>query len=180
MAVLRMAAVLALASITVACSSGSHAAPPATTSPPTAPPTTPTTAAPVSNLTVTGVSPGVEQAPFYPATKVSSVDCGPVPGGVFVAAIIPAGAPGTPAGSAVATPTLLVVVKGEAVIRDGAGKDLYRDTMSSIQTSRSGAFVLSLESVTYIGGNGRTVPQGAMNIDGDYTCPATNIRYPGL
>ena len=144
------------------------------------PPTVPTTLAPVSALTISGVGPGVNQTPFYPTTTVTKITCGPVPGGVFVAIGVPPGGAPTPTGSALAAATRIVVVPGHAVLKDNTGKVLYDMKMPSIQTSRQGAFVLSLESVTYIGGDRRSVAQGAVNVSGDYACPATDSPYPGL
>jgi hypothetical protein len=141
---------------------------------------TPTTAAPRSSLLVTGVSPGVEQAPFYPATTVTYVACGPVPGGNFVDFIVPGGSTPGYTSSALASPTAVIVVPGEAVLIDRTGKTLYEQKLSGITTGTQGALVLSMPNATYTGGSGQPVEAGAVNVSGTFTCATTNTKYPGL
>jgi hypothetical protein len=81
--------------ILVGCGHSTAAAPPTSTIAPT---TTSTTQPAVSKLTVVGVRPGVNQAPFYPQITVVTVSCGAAPqGGRFVRVDLPAGAARTPA-----------------------------------------------------------------------------------
>jgi hypothetical protein len=174
---------VALAALTltaVACGNSSKNPSATTTLPSTQAPATSTTAAPtLSALSLAGVGPGVMETPFYPTTGVTTVTCGVAPGGgVFIAFIVPAGGPPTPTNSAMAQKTIVIIVPGNAVLKDRTGKVLYQLAMASITTARSGSLVLSLNSVTYIGGDRRSVVQGAVNITGDYTCPPWNAPFP--
>jgi hypothetical protein len=128
---------------------------------------------------VSGVSPGVEQAPFYPPVTVASVVCGPSGSGRYVAVGVPAGGPGVQAGSALTEPTVAFVLNGKAVIKDLAGKVLYEEDMPTISVARHGSLVLSLTNVAPQSSDGRAVPDGAVNISGDYTCPASDTILPG-
>lgn len=143
---------------------------------PTAPPTT----AQSTDLTVAGYSPGVNQPPFYPNTTISSVSCGSGPGGGFVLVNLPAGPSGTPAGSALAEPTVIIIVPGKAELKDHTGKVLYNEVPGQVSTGRQGTLVLSMVSTTYIGGDGRTVEQGAVDVSGNFACPATSVPFPGF
>jgi len=143
--------------------------------PATTAPTAPTTTAAPSALTIIGVGPGVNQDPFYPAAAVSQVSCGTAPAGRFVRLEVPAG--GTSSRSALAATTTMTVVPGKAVLRDHTGKVLYEEHLASIATGRAGALVLSLVSTTFVGGDGRAVSQGAVNVSGDYTCPDTDVAF---
>ena len=127
---------------------------------------------------VSGVSPGVEQAPFYPTTTVTSVVCGPIGSGRYVAVAVPAGGPGTQAGSVLTEPTIAFVVTNQAVVKDLTGKVLYEEDMPTITVGRQGSLVLSLTNVASQSGDGRAVPQGALNISGDYACPAADTILP--
>ena len=166
-----------------ACSSAPRSAATTTTPRPGAATLAPTTTArAVSRLTVSGVSPGVEQAPFYPQVTVTSVVCGPSgPSGTgrYVAVGVPAGGPGTQAGSALTELTVALVTNGKAVIKDLSGKVLYEEDMPTISVSRRGTLVLSLTNVAAQSGDGRSVPDGAVNISGDYTCPASDTILRG-
>jgi hypothetical protein len=166
---------LVAALLCAACSSTTkHAGPPTTTTSTPAPP------AAVSNLIVNGVSPGVEQAPFYPATTVTYVACGPVPGGNFLEFIVP---PGTAPGytqSAMANATAVIVVPGEAVLVDRTGKTLYQQKLAGITTGTQGALVLSLTNATSTSGAGGVVESGAVDVSGTFKCAITNAKYPGL
>jgi hypothetical protein len=128
---------------------------------------------------VSGVSPGVEQAPFYPQVTVTSVVCGPSGTGRYVAVGVPAGGPGTQAGSALTELTVALVTNGKAVIKDLSGRVLYEEDMPTISVSRHGSLVLSLTNVAAQSGDGRSVPDGAVNISGDYTCPASDTILRG-
>lgn len=141
-----------------------------------------TTARAVSSLTVSGVSPGVEQAPFYPQVTVTSVVCGPSGpsgSGRYVAVGVPPGGPGTQAGSALTELTVAFVMDGKAVIKDLSGRVLYEEDMPTISVSRHGSLVLSLTNVAGQSGDGRSVPVGAVDISGDYTCPASDTILRG-
>jgi len=173
------ALVVGLALVAVACSSTAKTKPPAATTAPTTKATTTTAAPAVSALTVQGVSPGVEQAPFYPQITVSSVTCGPTAGGRYVALTLPAGGPGAPAGSVMTEATVAFIVPGKAVVEDFARKVDYEQDSGNITTARRGTFVLSLTNVTFSSGDNKSVPVGAINIEGDYTCPATDVPLTG-
>jgi len=147
----------------------------ATTLPPT-PATNPAT----TSLTIAGVGPGVNETPFYPTTTVTSVTCGTSPTGGFVEVSIPGGGPPTPSFSALADPTIVVVIPGKAVLKDGTGKVLYEMDMPSITTSPKGALVLSLTNVTSISGGRKTIEAGAVNVEGNYACPAGTSAFPGV
>jgi hypothetical protein len=154
-----------------------------TTTPPAAHATTAptTTAAPTSSLSASGFGPGVEEAPFYPTETISSVLCGTKPGGgVFVEMTLPAGGPGTTAGSALTEATTIVVVTGHAEVKDHTGKVIYSDSESTITVASQGALALSMPNVTYIGGDQKPVEAGAVNVSGSYTCPAASTSFPGL
>jgi len=143
--------------------------------------TTTTTAAPVtSNLEVTGVRAGVLQPPFYPKVMVTSVTCGAAPTkGRFVRLDLPPGAAGTPARSALTEPTAVIVVPGEAMLVDKSNKVLYEEKMPSIATATQGGFVLTMESTTGASADGLSVQSGALQVNGGYICPATDVAYPG-
>ena len=149
----------------------------ATTLPSTTAPTAPPTTAAASDLSAIGVSGGVNQPPFYPSATVTAVVCGASPTGRFVRFDLPAGGPGTPARSALGAVTTVTVVPGKAVLRDRAGKVLYEEDLASITTGSRGAFVLSLVSTTFVGGDGKVVSQGAVNVNGDYTCPPADVPF---
>jgi len=176
-----LGAALVASAALVGCSSGSgpasQAAPTTVLVPTTA---APTTAAPTTDLTVAGVGPGVMETPFYPTTTITSVTCGVAPGGMFVEVTIPGGAPPTPSRSALAESTTVVVVNNQAVLKDHTGKVLYRQSGTGDLAGRQGDFVLSMPSDTYIGGDDREVIVGAVNVEGNYVCPATNVPFPGL
>jgi hypothetical protein len=162
-----------------ACSSGTSQSASTSTPPPPVTAAAPTTTAKaVSSLTVSGVSPGVEQAGFYPPVTVTSVVCGPSGTGRYVALALPVGGPGTPAGSVLTEPTIAFVVAGKAVVKDFAGKVLYEEDMPSISVARRGSVVLSLTNITSQSGDGRAVADGAVNISGDYVCPASDTALP--
>ena len=146
----------------------------------TVPPTTSTTAPVTSKLEVTGVRPGVLQNPFYPMITVTSVTCGAAPAkGRFVRIVLPPGGPGTPARSALTEPTAVIVVPGEARLVDRTSKVLYDERMPSIVTAAQGAFVLTMENVAGTSGSGLSVQVGALQLNGDYTCPDADVAYPG-
>jgi len=177
---IRWVALIALVAALVACSSAhsSSSSAPATAAPTTLPSTT--TTAPPSNLTVIGVSPGVEQANFYPSATVTAVRCGTSPQGPFVAFLIPPGGAGTPPGSAMTLTTAVVVVDSKAEVKDHTGKVLYEQDLQGVTLGTTGNLVLSLNSVTYIGGDRRSVAQGAINITGSYACTGPPLAFPGL
>lgn len=161
--------------VAASCGSSGHSAtratlPTVTTS--TEPPTTTTTA--VSALTVIGVSPGVNQDPFYPSATVSSVTCGNAPSGRFVRFAVPGGGSDR---QALAATTTVTVTTGKAVLTDHTGKILYEEDRPSITVAARGAFVLSLVSSTFVGGDGKSVNQGAMNISGNYACPPAESSF---
>lgn len=161
----------------VGCSSGSSGKPPTVVTTIV----TRTTPAPApTSLMVDGVGPGVNETFFYPTTTVTAVACGAAPGGTFVEVAVPAGGPPTPASSALAEPTTAIVVPGRAVLKDHTGKILYEQDLGSIATSSAGGFVLSMTNVTYIGGDRRTVEAGAVDIAGNFACPAARTPFPGI
>jgi hypothetical protein len=166
----------AVACLCAACGHSSH--PPASS--PTTVANTPTTAPPASDLLVSGVSPGVEQAPFYPPTTVTYVACGPVPGGTFAEFIVPGGTTPAYTRSAMGSATAVIVVPGEAVLVDRTGKTLYQQNLAGITTGTQGALVLSMTNQTYTNGSGQPVEAGAVNVSGSYACAVTNAKYPGL
>ncbi len=144
--------------------------------------TTSTVVPVVSNLTVTGVRPGVLQAPFFPPATVTQVSCGLAPnGGRFVRIDIPAGAAGTPAKTVMTVPTAVLVTPGSAALSDPRylARILYSETMKSITTATQGAFVLTLQNMAGVGGDGLSVEVGNVQVVGDYECPATDTPYPG-
>jgi hypothetical protein len=110
---------------------------------------------------------------------VGSVSCGTAPQGRFVEVPIPAGQPGTPPRSALAEPTVVVVIPGRGVLKDRTGKILYDEDMSSITTGHQGGLVLSMTNTTSISGDGRPVETGAVNVEGDFACPAKDVPFPG-
>jgi hypothetical protein len=169
-----MVAVVALAG----CKAGSAAT--KATVPSTS--TTSTTAPPASQLTIVGVRPGVLQAPFYPQITVSQVSCGVDPGrGRFVRVDLPPGGAGTPAHTVFTKPTAVIVVPGAAVVVDPRylHRVLYDEAMKNITTGTQGVFVLSMVNFYASGGDGLTVEAGAMQLNGGYQCPATDVAYPG-
>jgi hypothetical protein len=142
----------------------------------------PTTApAPTTSLTVSGTGPIPQEPPFYPQITVSSVSCGQGPNGNgrFVRVDLPAGAAPTPARSAMAQPTAVLIVPGKATLIDHTNKTLYEQDDASIAPDHQGALVLSLTNTTSTGGDGRVVETGAVDVSGDYGCPAKDIAYPG-
>lgn len=144
--------------------------------------TTTTTVPVVSSLTVTGVRPGVLQAPFFPQAAVTQVSCGLAPGGGrFVRIDVPAGGAGTPAKTVMTVPTAVIVTPGSAALSDPRylARILYSETMKSITTATQGAFVLTLQNMASTGGDGLTVEVGNVQIVGDYQCPDTDAPYPG-
>jgi hypothetical protein len=128
-----------------------------------------TTLPPLSNLSVQGVKPGVLQAPFYPMVTVSTVSCGTGPGGRFVRLDLPAGPAGTPAQTGLSQPTYVIVLPGKAELRDGASRVLYRDPNKGIAPATRGSLVLAL-----IGAG-----ENDVQVNGGYTCPDTDVAYPG-
>jgi hypothetical protein len=172
--------VLLVAAAVAGCSNKSHssaAAPPTTTA---AGPSTTAAAAGGTSLIVSGFGPGVMETPFYPSTTITSVQCGVVPGGVFVEVHIP-GDPSDPYPHSVMTlPTTAVIVNGEASVKDSTGKTVYEQTGTGNLSGRTGTVVLSMNLLSYVSGNGLEVVDGAVNINGNYACPAANIPYPGL
>jgi hypothetical protein len=167
-----------VAMVVAGCGGGAKSASTATL-----PPTTvlPTTAPPATTaLQVSGVGPIPLQPPFYPQVTVTAVSCGDAPGGGrFVRIDLPAGQPGTPAGSVLVDQSSVMVVPGKAVLLDHTGKVVYEEDRASIATARQGAMIVSLTNVTGRGGDGRTVESGAIDISGDYGCPAADQIFPG-
>ena len=163
---LSLLTVAALCSL-AACGGGKGSS--STTSAPT---TTTTTAAPTvqyrpTKLSVSGYSPGVLQAPFYPTVEITKVTCAP---GTFTAAI-PAGGAGTTPKTALTVPTSLVLRAGHADLKDHAGKVLYSEVDRSIAVSDHGSVVLSMTNAAAADTDGRKVSVGAFVVSGDYLCP---------
>lgn len=144
--------------------------------------TTSTTAPALSQLNVVGVRPGVLQAPFYPQITVTQVSCGVDPGrGRFVRIDLPAGGAGTPVHTVFTKPTAVIVVPGAAVVVDPRypHRVLYDEAMINITTGTQGVFVLSMSNFNATGSDGLTVAAGALQLNGDYQCPTTDVAYPG-
>ncbi len=181
-AVRRVLVVLGMLGVITACGKSSSKTP-AVTLPPTT--RAPATTLPQSALTVTGVSPGVEEAMFYPSTPITTVACGKVPkGGTFVEFVVPgATTPAFPR-SALASPTAVSITPGKAVLYDTTGKVLYEQDLAGITTvtpgSTGGTLVVSMTNVTYSNGKGQPVEAGAMNVNGSFTCSTMAATYPGL
>jgi hypothetical protein len=162
---LSLVCVAALCSL-AACGSGKG------TSSATSAPTTTTTAAPTvqyrpTKLSVSGFSPGVNQAPFYPTIEITAVTCS----AGTVTAAIPAGGPGTPAKSALTVPTSLVFRTGRAELRDRAGKVLYNEVDRTLSANTHGSVVISMTNVATTDTDARRVAVGAFDVSGDYLCP---------
>lgn len=176
---MRLGAAAVVAAVTLAGCGGSKAAAPPTTTIPT---TTTTTAPPaVSKLTIVGVRPGVNQAPFYPQITVTQVTCGASPqGGRFVRIDLPVGAAGTPARTALTNPTVVIVATGGAVLLDPRylTRVLYAESMKSVSTAKQGAFVLTLHNVASTTSDKLSVVTGNVQVYGDYECPAADVAYP--
>jgi len=165
--------------ILVGCGHSTAAVPPTSTIAPT---TTSTTVPAVSKLTVVGVRPGVNQAPFYPQTTVVTVSCGATSqGGRFVRIDLPAGAAGTPGRSVLTSVTAVFVAPGGAVLVDPRyiTRALYAEAMKSVTTAKEGAFVLTLHNVNATGGDKLSVVAGNVQVYGDYQCPGTDVAFPG-
>ena len=162
------------------CGSKSPTAQPPVTLP--AATTTSTTLPLVSKITAVGVRSGVSQPPFYPQVMVTAVSCGAFPkGGRFVRISLPAGGAGTPIKTVMTKPTAVIVAPGGAILIDPryATRALYAESMPSITTAKQGAFVLTMQNSSKAGGDGLTVVAGAVQVNGDYACPAVDVAYPG-
>jgi hypothetical protein len=164
-----LAAIAAALLLLAACNSDNKAA---TTTTAAAPVTTlPPIVYPATNLTVNGFSPGVNQAPFYPAANVSAVTC-PLSGTArTVTFTLPPGAAGTSPRTAMTTATTLVISPGKAELHDSSGRVLYRETSATLKPSDHGAVVLAMTNVASADSSGRRVAAGSLNISGDYLCP---------
>jgi hypothetical protein len=149
---------------------------------PTHPTTTeaPTTAPPPgTSLSVSGTGPIPQEPPFYPQITVTFASCGTGLNGRFIRVDLPAGGPGTPSRSALAQPTAVLIVSGKATLIDHTNKILYEQDDPSIAPSHRGALVLSLTNTTSTGGDGRIAETGAIDVSGDYACPAKDAPFPG-
>jgi len=93
---------------------------------------------------------------------------------------LPAGGAGTTPGSALTEATTTVVVAGRAEVKDHTGKVLYADAEPTIVVAPQGVLALSMPNVTEVGGDQRPVEIGAVNLSGNYTCPALSVLFPGL
>ena len=153
-------------------SSTASTLPTTTEAPTTAPP-------PGTTLSVSGTGPIPQEPPFYPQITVTSVSCGTGLNGRFIRVDLPAGGSGTPSRSALAQPTALIIVPGKATLLDHTNKILYEQDDPSIAPSHQGALVLSLTNTTTTGGDGRIAETGAIDVSGDYACPAKDVPFPG-
>lgn len=168
------------AMITAGCSKSSKSTSTTTAAPPTTEAAT-TVPAAATSLNVSGTGPIPQQPPFYPQITVTSVTCGPGPNGNgrYVRVDLPAGAAGTPPRSAMAQPTAVLIVTAKATLIDHTNKTLYEQDDASITPDHQGSLVLSLTNTTSTGGDGRVVETGAVDVSGDYGCPAKDLAYPG-
>jgi hypothetical protein len=129
----------------------------------------------------TGVRPAVSQPPFYPPITITSVSCGVFPkGGRFVRVDLPA-SPASPAKTVLTKPTAVIVAPGGAILVDPryTTRVLYSESMPSITTAKQGAFVLTMHNTARTGGDGLSVVTGAVQVNGNYACPAVDVTYPG-
>jgi hypothetical protein len=165
--------------MTAGCGKSSSSNTAASTLPTTTEAPTATAAAPATSLSVSGTGPIPQEPPFYPQVTVTSVSCGTGLNGRFVRVDLPAGGPGTPPRSAMAQPTAVLIVPGKATLVDHTNKTLYEQDDPSIAPARQGALVLSLTNTTSTGGDGRIAETGAVDVSGDYACPAKDVAYPG-
>lgn len=83
--------------------------------------------------------------------------------------------------SVLTEPTAVIVANGGAVLVNPHYLDdvLYDEVMSSVSTAEQGVLVLALTNDLARGGDGLSVEVGAVQINGNYQCPATAVPYPG-
>ena len=168
---MRRIGVAAVALVLLAACKSDNKTAATTSSVATTPPTTAGPQYPPTDLTINGFSPGVNQAPFYPQAKVTAVTCAVNGTAHSVTLTIPAGGPGTAAGSAMTAPTTVVVTLGKAEARDAAGRVLYREASNTLVPTDHGSIVLAMTNVAGSDTSGRRVAAGSLNVIGDYLCP---------